>query len=660
MNHLMTHPLPRAWMLVLLVAAGPVAAAWAAPPKQLTPHLPFDDVRIGMKGYGLTVFAGTTIEPFPVEVVAVVPNDTPQHGTIWIVCDDPRLEQSGPVQGMSGSPIYLWDDQAEHTLGEGGKLIGAFAFGYGQVEICLAGVQPIEYMRSVATRAVAAGQDDVGDDARAERGLPPRAAMQTLARLNRSARIAGATDADRFRIDLATRIMHGLSPADALHTAAADAHQTPADPGMGGRPMQLSLPLAVGSPADAAAMVPLFEASGIVPVAGAPTIAGKPPVNVDADIALEPGGVLAVPLAFGDADLAATGTVTEVLPDGTVIGFGHPMFGDGGAAMPMATGYVHFVVPRNSISFKRAASLKLVGSIVRDESAAVAGIDKQTFKTVATTIAVSQPDIEARTYKYQVLQHHSLLPALVGTVLVGSASAVHAPNHETTQRATGHIVFEGGRKIPFNTAVASAYPQAALTDLGPAITVATQNPFGIIGIESIDIDIDITDGADMVSVEAAHTTGKPLRPGDTAKVSVKLRPYKQEPYDRVVAVPIPLDLPPGEYNMMIGGAPSYTNRLYGAKPYLFHADNKTELLDVIEHMMRPDRQSLYIMLQTNRQALAIGRRNLDGIPASRAAMLANAGGVEATTFQPTLDQVIPIGSVVQGEVGVTLTVLPPE
>ena len=39
---------------------------------QLPPIMPVDDVRVGMKGYGLTVFAGTKIEPFPVEVISVM------------------------------------------------------------------------------------------------------------------------------------------------------------------------------------------------------------------------------------------------------------------------------------------------------------------------------------------------------------------------------------------------------------------------------------------------------------------------------------------------------------------------------------------------------------------------------------------------------------
>ena len=121
-------------------------------PEQPTPIMPLADIRVGMKGYGRTVFQGTRIEPFNVEVISVVPNSSPKRSVIWIRCGDPRMVESGPVQGMSGSPIYLWDEDEPHELNKGGRLIGAFAFGFTESKQCLVGVQPIEYMRESATR----------------------------------------------------------------------------------------------------------------------------------------------------------------------------------------------------------------------------------------------------------------------------------------------------------------------------------------------------------------------------------------------------------------------------------------------------------------------------------------------------------------------------
>ena len=121
--------------------------------------MPIDEVRVGMKGYGLSVFQGTRIEPFAVEVVSVTRNfflglgsGGVKRGAIWIRCPDGRMSQLGPVQGMSGSPIYLWRDDEIHELGRGGDLIGAFAFGFLGSKQCYVGVQPIEQMIDVASR----------------------------------------------------------------------------------------------------------------------------------------------------------------------------------------------------------------------------------------------------------------------------------------------------------------------------------------------------------------------------------------------------------------------------------------------------------------------------------------------------------------------------
>lgn len=116
-------------------------------PAEAAPIIRVADVRIGMRGYGMTVFQGTEPEPFAVEVMAVAPQATPQHAVVWVRCHDARLEKSGPVQGMSGSPIYLWAEGEAQELGQGGLLLGAFAFGYANTNDAMVGVQPIEYMR---------------------------------------------------------------------------------------------------------------------------------------------------------------------------------------------------------------------------------------------------------------------------------------------------------------------------------------------------------------------------------------------------------------------------------------------------------------------------------------------------------------------------------
>ena len=158
--------------LILCVSARPaeVAAQGIKTPDAPAATMALDEIRIGMKGYGMTVFHGTKIEPFNVEVVSIIPNSVPKQTTVWVRCKDPRMVESGPVQGMSGSPIYLWDEGEPQELGKGGRLIGAFAFGYAESQQCLVGVQPIEYMRNSASRV---SYDESDGKASANRRVAP-------------------------------------------------------------------------------------------------------------------------------------------------------------------------------------------------------------------------------------------------------------------------------------------------------------------------------------------------------------------------------------------------------------------------------------------------------------------------------------------------------
>jgi hypothetical protein len=94
-----------------------------------------EQLRSGMKGYGLSVFKGTEPERFEVEILGVLENAFPKQDLILIRMSGANLEQHKVIAGMSGSPIYVED-----------KLIGALAYGWSFENEPLAGVTPIHNM----------------------------------------------------------------------------------------------------------------------------------------------------------------------------------------------------------------------------------------------------------------------------------------------------------------------------------------------------------------------------------------------------------------------------------------------------------------------------------------------------------------------------------
>src|SRR5690606_16382209 len=129
-------------------------------------HMRVSEVRIGMRGYGLTVFKGTKIERFDVEVVGVLHNFNPKRDVILIRCDNEYLKHTGPIAGMSGSPIYLTDDAGKS------RMVGAFAYGWPLMKDPIAGVQPVEYMLDLRPPRKPVGEDVGAENAPAANPKP--------------------------------------------------------------------------------------------------------------------------------------------------------------------------------------------------------------------------------------------------------------------------------------------------------------------------------------------------------------------------------------------------------------------------------------------------------------------------------------------------------
>jgi SpoIVB peptidase S55 len=105
-----------------------------------TETIPVSQIHTGMRGVAYTVFEGTKPEAMDVEVLGVLKNMNGPKGDIILVrLHGPKVEYTGVVAGMSGSPVYLE-----------GKLAGALAFRIGEFsKEPIAGVTPIADMLEI-------------------------------------------------------------------------------------------------------------------------------------------------------------------------------------------------------------------------------------------------------------------------------------------------------------------------------------------------------------------------------------------------------------------------------------------------------------------------------------------------------------------------------
>ncbi|HYT07468.1 MAG TPA: SpoIVB peptidase S55 domain-containing protein, partial [Rugosimonospora sp.] len=147
----------------------------AASAQELREILPLSQVRPGMQGYAYTIFAGDQVEKFDLEVIGVLDNFLgPKQSIILVQLKGPKVEHTGVVAGMSGSPVYL-----------DGKLAGALSLKLGIfTKEPIAGVTPIQDVLNApsqpAAAQTAAEQLSLPSEAATRTGLPSGSALEPI------------------------------------------------------------------------------------------------------------------------------------------------------------------------------------------------------------------------------------------------------------------------------------------------------------------------------------------------------------------------------------------------------------------------------------------------------------------------------------------------
>ncbi len=136
--------LHRAFAL-LVVCLSSITSFCAQPKVQIMPQ---DQVKAGMHGVAYTVFEGVKPEPMDVEILGVLKDMAgPKADVILARLHGAKVEYTGVVAGMSGSPVYI-----------DGKLVGAIAYRIGEFSkepIC--GITPASNMLEIDALDKSAG-----------------------------------------------------------------------------------------------------------------------------------------------------------------------------------------------------------------------------------------------------------------------------------------------------------------------------------------------------------------------------------------------------------------------------------------------------------------------------------------------------------------------
>jgi len=483
---------------------------------------PLEKVKRGQTGYGLTTMAGTKPERFTFEVVSVVHNFLPKQDIILVKSDDKKLEVTGFWQGMSGSPLYIED-----------KMVCAFSYGFRFNKVSLGGCTPIDYMKkegSTPRRAVAMAAKAGG----------PKVVQQPAATMSDWKRLAPTVDPQAALDALGPKHKSWL-----LSAPLPSPIDKPSETDIGA--MTASVPLSVsGFSAPAFAQLEkMFGESNIVPVrAGG---AGGSANNEPGPTKFEMGGSIAVELIRGDMSAAATGTVSYV--DGNnVLAFGHPMFQTGETYAPVATSYVHTVVPSSQSAFVLASPIKEIGSLTQDRQAAIAA--DTNLRTPAIPVSITVTTVagkrtEKGTFNVEVMDNKFLTPSITGAALMNAINYYLPDRDDVTARVESSVKVKGAQPIEFvdylyaNDGAGSV--MGAVRGLRVLVPLML-NPFAPVTVERVDINVDLKFEANYGDVKEVRVPTTDLIAGQRNTVQVLMSTWDGKDILEDVPVDVPKDL----------------------------------------------------------------------------------------------------------------------
>ncbi len=531
-------------------------------------YITVDEVREGMDAYCLTVYQGTNIEKFALEVVSVVKDIRPGKDAIIVIGTDERFIHTGPVAGCSGSPVYI-----------DGRLAGALAFGWSFSKDALYGVTPIEEMLEVGQRRQ--GVDGLGSVLSGEEFSNP--------------------------IDF-EKIYEKFTGLEFLRQS-----------GPGGSEFLPSPMVSSVRQSVCDKFRGQFRPLGLLPVSGG----GAGRFQEYQDGKLEPGAILAVPLCTGDIETSVVGTVTEVVDD-KVYGFGHSFLGIGPVDMPMGTGYVHTVVANLVNSFKFGQAVDIKGALRADESAAVYGEIGEQAKMIPVKITVDRFNDEKRVYNCQIVSNRILTPIIANYVVQGGVFMKGDLPLEHTVEYKSTINVKDLGPISFSNVSSNDKSFDMSVKNLSSISMMMNNPFERVDIESMEFEIKITSDNRTARIWSIELGDTKLRQGEKVRADIVLQGYLDKREKRTVELALPADIQPGRYKLQIGGGEFYRQLLVRSAPYRYVPQDAEDIIEIINEMSNIPRNQLYAVIDLPAGGIAIEKAELPMLPASRAAVLKDA------------------------------------
>lgn len=460
--------------------------------------MPVDEIKPGMKGIGKTVFEGTKIEDFQIEVLDVVKNaNGPKADIIWILCSGGPLEETGVLSGMSGSPVYI-----------DGRLIGAVAYRLGSFpKRPVAGVTPIASMLRII-------------DGKEGMSSADRSGTSSWASIEQDDSVLGA---EGSFLDFLMRGQPDIVPL------ASEGNPVSL------MPIQTPVMMAGFHPKAIKDIAPVMRRFGMIPIQGG----GTSSQSESEEITFAPGAVLGVQLVRGDLSAFASGTLTYV-HDNKILGFGHPMMGMGSTSLPMSGGRISLLVSSMMASSKYVSPARTMGTLVYDDQYGIMGVVGKEPEFIPMKVLINSQE-----FNFEIAKHKLFAPTYAFLAAVNTIYSEEKTQGDYTMRTHWELELSHYPTISKDNVFSGTSPSAAASAFASPLLALMQNTFEEVDVESILLEIEFHDKRTNARIDGVRISKDRIRPGDSLDVTVFMTPYLEDTVTKQFQVTVPKDMPEG-------------------------------------------------------------------------------------------------------------------
>jgi len=588
-------PLPLKTLFILCLTA--LLGFASEPPATMA----FQEIRVGMKGTGRTVFLGGKIENFNIEVLGLQRNFAPGRNLIMVRATGGPLAETGIIAGMSGSPCYI-----------DGKLIGALSMGFGFEKDPIGFITPIGEMLE--------GLKDL-------------------------------TDAPSSRTPL---ILPKLEPPKVLKSALTG-HMIPVsellgipeggDTGEGTR----MLPMPVFGASTSPDLSGFWQGLSMKPMGGGGSGSGG---GAEAS-PMEPGGMVVVNLVQGDLTMAAGGTITYVAGK-KILAFGHQLFNLGAVDLPLWSATVSTCLPSYQESTKLAQPVAPVGALRLDRSMGIGGLLGSEPRMVPMRVGLNLGGKRNLNFRFELMDHPIVTPNLAAIVLSQTVSTYVRGVGFQSLSLQGNIKLANHPAIEIECMVADLNANRLASYLGGVLQVLTMNPWERPVIEGISLTVKAEERLDLTAIAGVRTLKARVKRGQTLPVLVTLQNIQGVKETTTLNLYVPPSARTGKTLLMVGDGFSLTN----ADPdeRAIDISGLNDLARMLNGGMRNNHA--YALLVQAQPGAGLRGARIEGVPPTITAMLGADGDFNANRLQRQIISraVLPLESEVRGLITMELEV----